>query len=141
MQEFGVGVHKGHRSGMFVSRGLYVMCSSVPCSCFSGGRVVFAVEPYIHGTFCKYTNNYGWINPGLRVHARTAWPKPPPLGIWHVQLGGTCPTIGSLATNEARNLLHVVYSSRQKATRKCDVNARHLVGAHSARDGRETSAF
>ena len=30
-----------------------------------GGRVVFAVERYIHGTFCKYTNNYGWINPGV----------------------------------------------------------------------------
>jgi hypothetical protein len=28
-----------------------------------GGRVLFAVEPYIPGTFTKYTNNYGWINP------------------------------------------------------------------------------
>jgi len=46
----------------------YLEASVIEChdrvSPVPGGRVVFAVEPYIHGTFCKYTNNYGWINPG-----------------------------------------------------------------------------
>eukprot|EP00996_Jenningsia_fusiforme_P002285 NODE_311_length_2476_cov_31.088999_g288_i0.p1 GENE.NODE_311_length_2476_cov_31.088999_g288_i0~~NODE_311_length_2476_cov_31.088999_g288_i0.p1 ORF type:complete len:469 (+),score=80.22 NODE_311_length_2476_cov_31.088999_g288_i0:805-2211(+) len=29
-----------------------------------GGRVLIGVEPYVHGKFAKYTNNYGWVNPG-----------------------------------------------------------------------------
>eukprot|EP00668_Euglena_longa_P035376 GGOE01045443.1.p1 GENE.GGOE01045443.1~~GGOE01045443.1.p1 ORF type:complete len:579 (+),score=131.70 GGOE01045443.1:87-1823(+) len=30
----------------------------------SGNKVLFAVEPLGRGTFIKFTNNYGWINPG-----------------------------------------------------------------------------
>eukprot|EP00668_Euglena_longa_P019254 GGOE01023971.1.p1 GENE.GGOE01023971.1~~GGOE01023971.1.p1 ORF type:complete len:639 (+),score=148.94 GGOE01023971.1:64-1980(+) len=38
-----------------------------------GARVLFSIEPYIHGTFIKYINNYGWINPGAPRHTPQAF--------------------------------------------------------------------
>eukprot|EP00667_Euglena_gracilis_P002923 EG_transcript_2929 len=38
-----------------------------------GGRVLFAVEPFVFGHFIKYTNNYGWVNPAVPRHTPQAF--------------------------------------------------------------------